>query len=83
MRHALDIVTVNLGALWMLAYVLKNSGKAADLFVARIFGAKDIHTAFPSHYVAAVAHDLDGRPNLHASTEGYRDRWDDMVEMGG
>jgi len=53
------------------------------LFVARIFGAEDIHAALPTHYVAAVAHDFDGRPNLHASTEGYWGWWGDMMEMGG
>jgi hypothetical protein len=44
------------------------------LFVARIFGAQDIHAALPTHYVATVAHDLDGRTNFHASIEGYRGR---------
>jgi len=52
------------------------------LFVARIFGAEDIHAALPTHYVAAVAHDLDRRPNFHASIEGYWGWWGDMVEMG-
>ena len=61
---------------------MENPRKAADLFVARIFGAEDIHTAFPTHYVAAVAHDFDRRPNFHASIEGYRGWWGDMVEMG-
>ena len=71
-------------ALWgMSMYILENLGKATDLFVARIFGAEDIHTALSTHYVAAVAHDFDGRPNLHASTEGYWGWWGDMMEMGG
>ena len=59
-----------------------NPGKAADLFVTRIFCAEDIHTALPTHYVAAVAHNFDRRPNFHASIEEYRGRWGDMVEMG-
>lgn len=65
------------GILWTL------TRSTLTLFVARIFGAQNIDTAFPSHYAAAVTHDLDGRPNLHASTEGYRDRWGDMAEMVG
>ena len=73
--YVLDIATVNLGALEMSAYVSKNDQDISnDLFVARIFGAKNVHTTFPTHYVAAVAHDLDGRANLHASADGYRDR---------
>jgi hypothetical protein len=60
----------------------ENPGEATDLFVARIFGAEDIHAALPSHDVAAVAHDFDGRPNLHASIEGHWGWWGDMVEMG-
>ena len=63
--------------------MLESSGIAADLFVARIFGAQDVHTALPTHYVATVAHDLDGRSNLHASIEGYRGRWGDMAKMVG
>ena len=63
--------------------MLEISGKATDLFMARIFGAKNIHTALPTHDVATVAHDLDGRPNLHASTEGYWGRWGDMLKMVG
>ena len=63
--------------------MLESSGRTTDLFVTRIFGAKNIHPALPTHYVATVAHDLDGRTNLHASTEGYRGGWGDMVEMVG
>jgi hypothetical protein len=53
------------------------------LFVAGIFCANNIHTALPTHYAATVAHHLDRRTNLHASTEGYRGGWGDMVEMVG
>jgi len=65
------------GMLWTL------SRSTLALLVARIFGANNIHTALPTHYVAAVAHDLDGRPNFHASTKGYWGWWVDMVEMVG
>jgi len=63
----------------MGAYASTSSRSTLALFVARVFGAKDIHPALPPHYVAAVAHDFDGRPNLHASTEGDWGWWGDMV----
>lgn len=56
---------------------------AADLFVARIFGAKDIDTTLPPNYVAPVAHYFDGRSNLHASNEGHWGWWGDMMKMWG
>jgi hypothetical protein len=64
-----------------MSVTLVKPGKLTNLFVARIFGAEDIDTTLPPNYVAAVAHDFDGRPNLHASTEGDWGRWGDMMEM--